>query len=115
MHVTKESMTMTYSVDITGQKVFLEGFYEVIKKNTDKVIFRIKVEELEFGNREDGRNFCRVWGSIDNTEIQSYLFALDCLPIEQSMKGYQSTQKIIHWLMALLIMLGFEHCAKVWR
>ena len=32
MHVTKESMTMTYSVDITGQKVFLEGFYEVIKK-----------------------------------------------------------------------------------
>ena len=82
MHVTKESMTMTYSVDITGQKVFLEGFYEVIKKNTDKVIFRIKVEELEFGNREDGRNFCRVWGSINNTEIQSYLFALDCVPIE---------------------------------
>ena len=38
--------------------------------------------ELEFGNREDGRNFCRVWGSINNTEIQSYLFALDCLPIE---------------------------------
>ena len=54
MHVTKESMTMTYSVDITGQKVFLEGFYEVIK-NTDKVIFRIKgkslnlvIEKIEF-------------------------------------------------------------------
>ena len=76
MHVTKESMTMTYSVDITGQKVFLEGFYEVIKKNTDKVIFRIKVEELEFGNREDGRNFCRVWGSINNTE--KYLKTQNC-------------------------------------
>ena len=51
------------------------------KKNTDEVLFRLKVEELELGNREDGRSFCRVWGEIDESHIQSYLFALDCKPI----------------------------------
>ena len=81
MHVTKEKMEMTYSVDVTGQKVFLDGYYEIIKKNTDEVIFNLIVEELEFGIRDDGRNFCRVWGQVDESEIQSYLYALDCLPI----------------------------------
>ena len=81
MHVTKEKMEMIYSVDVTGQKVFLDGFYEVTKKNTDEVLFRLKVEELELGNREDGRSFCRVWGNIDESNIQSYLFALDCKQI----------------------------------
>ena len=82
MHVTKEKMEMIYSVDVTGQKVFLDGFYEVTKTNTDEVLFRLKVEELELGNREDGRSFCRVWGEIDESHIQSYLFALDCKPIQ---------------------------------
>ena len=81
MHVTKEKMEMIYSVNVTGQKVFLDGFYEVTKKNTDEVLFRLKVEELELGNREDGRSFCRVWGNIDESNIQSYLFALDCKQI----------------------------------
>lgn len=81
MHVTKEKMEMIYSVNVTGQKVFLDGFYEVTKNNTDEVLFRLKVEELELGNREDGRSFCRVWGEIDESNIQSYLFALDCKPI----------------------------------
>ena len=81
MHVTKEKMEMIYSVDVTGQKVFLDGYYEVTKKNTDEVLFRLKVEELELGNREDGRSFCRVWGNIDESNIQSYLFALDCKQI----------------------------------
>jgi hypothetical protein len=81
MHVTKEKMEMIYSVDVTGQKVFLDGYYEIIKKNTDVVIFNLIVEELEFGIRDDGRNFCRVWGQVDESEIQSYLYALDCLPI----------------------------------
>ena len=81
MHITKEKMEMIYSVDVTGQKVFVDGFYEVTKKNTDKVLFRLKVKELELGNREDGRTFCRVWGDIDESNIQSYLFALDCRPI----------------------------------
>ena len=82
MHVTKEKMEMIYSVDVTGQKVFIDGFYEVTKKNTDEVLFRLKVKELELGNREDGRTFCRVWGDIDESNIQSYLFALDCEPVQ---------------------------------
>ena len=82
MHVTKEKMEMIYSVDVTGQKVFMDGFYEVTRKNTDEVLFRLKVVELEFGNREDGRTFCRVWGDIDESNIQSYLFALDCKPFK---------------------------------
>lgn len=81
MHVTQEKMEMIYSVDVTGQKVFLDGYYEITRKNTDAVIFQIVVDEIEFGFREDGIKFCRVWGHVDESKIQSYLFALDCLPI----------------------------------
>lgn len=81
MHITSESMNMMYSVDITGQKVYLDGFYEVIKKNTDTVVYRIKVKELEFGTMQDGVKFCRIWGLIDESNIQSYLYSQDCYPI----------------------------------
>ncbi len=84
MHVTKEKMDMIYSVDITGQKVFLGGYYEIIKKNTDQVVFRLNVEELEFNSRVDGKEYCRIWGRVDNSDIQSYLYANDCLPIKKS-------------------------------
>ena len=84
MHVTKEKMDMIYSVDITGQKVFLGGYYEIIKKNTDQVVFRLNVEELEFNSRADGKEYCRIWGRVDNSDIQSYLYANDCLPIKKS-------------------------------
>jgi len=82
MHVTKEEMEMSYSVDVSGQKMFLGGFYEVLKKGTETVIFNIKVTELEFGTREDGNSFCRVWGMVDDSAIESYLLAQDCLPVK---------------------------------
>tara|TARA_B100001287_G_scaffold276642_1_gene288420 strand:+ start:1561 stop:1926 length:366 start_codon:yes stop_codon:yes gene_type:complete len=81
MHVTKDTMEMTYSVDVIGQKVFLDGYYEITRKNTDQVIFRLAVDELEFGNRDDGIPFCRIWGDVDDSNIKSYLYALDCEPI----------------------------------
>jgi len=84
MHITEEKMSMVYSVDITGQKVFLGGYYEIIKKNTDQVIFRLTVEELEFDSRADGIEYCRIWGRVDDSDSQSYLYATDCLPIRKS-------------------------------
>ena len=81
MHVTKDSMQMTYSVDVMGQKVFLDGYYEITLKNTDEVIFRLAVNELEFGIRDDGVPFCRIWGEVDETSIKSYLYALDCIAL----------------------------------
>ena len=84
MHITEEKMSMVYSVDITGQKVFLGGYYEIIKKNTDQVIFRLTVEELEFNSRVDGIEYCRIWGRVDDSDSQSYLYATDCLPIRKS-------------------------------
>ena len=84
MHITEEKMSMVYSVDITGQKVFLGGYYEIIKKNTDQVIFRLTVEELEFNSRVDGMEYCRIWGRVDDSDSQSYLYATDCLPIRKS-------------------------------
>ena len=83
MHVTKEKMEMSYSVVVVGQKMFLGGFYEVLKKGTEKVIFRIKVTDLEFGTREDGVSFCRVWGFVDDSAIESYLLAQECVPIQK--------------------------------
>jgi len=82
MHVTKEKMEMSYSVDVSGQKMFLGGFYEVLKKGTEKVIFNIKVTDLEFGTREDGISFCRVWGTVGNSTIESYLLAQECSPLK---------------------------------
>ncbi len=82
MHVTKEKMEMSYSVDVSGQKMFLGGFYEVLKKGTETVIFNIKVTDLEFGTREDGNPFCRVWGTVDDSAIESYLLAQDCLSVQ---------------------------------
>ena len=84
MHITEENMSMVYSVDITGQKVFLGGYYEIIKKNTDQVVFRLTVEELEFNSRIDGKEYCRIWGRVDDSDSQSYLYATDCLPIRKS-------------------------------
>ena len=84
MHITEEKMHMVYSVDITGQKVFLGGYYEIIKKNTDQVVFRLTVEELEFNSRIDGIEYCRIWGRVDGSDSQSYLYATDCLPIRKS-------------------------------
>ena len=84
MHITEEKMSMVYSVDITGQKVFLGGYYEIIKKNTYQVVFRLTVEELEFNSRIDGIEYCRIWGRVDDSDSQSYLYATDCLPIRKS-------------------------------
>ncbi len=78
MYVTKNKMEMTYSVDVIGQKMYIDGFYEVIKKGTEIVIFKIKVTDLEFGIREDGMSFCRVWGTVDDSGIESYLLAQNC-------------------------------------
>ena len=82
MHVTKEKMEMSYSVDVINQKMFLDGFYEVLKKGTDKVIFKIKVTDIEFDTLEDGVSFCRVWGVVDDSTIESYVLAQDCLSIQ---------------------------------
>ena len=84
MHVTKEKMEMSYSVDVAGQKMFLGGFYEILKKGTEKVIFNIKVTDLEFDTREDGVSFCRVWGLVDDLTIESYLLAQECLPVQRT-------------------------------
>jgi hypothetical protein len=81
MHVTKEKMEMSYSVDVINQKMFLDGFYEVLKKGTEKVIFKINVTDIEFDTREDGVSFCRVWGVVDDSIIESYVLAQDCLPV----------------------------------
>jgi|TARA_B110000305_G_scaffold225308_1_gene271763 hypothetical protein len=78
MHVTSDTMDMIYAVDVIGHEIFLEGFYEVIKKNTDVVIYRLEVKELEFGKKQDGKDFCRIWGYVDNSSILSYLYAQDC-------------------------------------
>ena len=82
MHVSKEKMEMSYSVDVNGQKMYLGGFYEILKKGTKKVIFNINATDLEFVTREDGVFFCRVWGTVDDSTIESYLLAQDCLPVK---------------------------------
>ena len=82
MQLTKDKMEMTYAVDVVGQKMYLNSFYEVIKKGTETVIFKIKVTDLEFGERKDGISFCRVWGTIDDSGIESYLLAQECLAVQ---------------------------------
>ena len=84
MYVTKDQMEMTYSVDVVGQKMYLGGFYEVLKMGTDTVIYKIKVTDLEFGKREDAIPFCRIWGKVEDTNIESYLLAQECFPVSKN-------------------------------
>ena len=84
MYVTKDQMEMTYSVDVVGQKMYLGGFYAVLKMGTDTVKFKIKVTDLEFGKREDAIPFCRIWGKVEDTNIESYLLAQECIPVSKN-------------------------------
>ena len=67
-----------------GQKMYLGGFYEVLKMGTDTVIYKIKVTDLEFGKREDAIPFCRIWGKVEDTNIESYLLAQECFPVSKN-------------------------------
>ena len=81
MFISNQTMEMNYASSIAGKKVYLGGFYEIIKIGTNEVINTIKVSELEFEQRTDGVMYCRIWGKVESSEEKGYLLADDCLPI----------------------------------
>ena len=58
-------------------KVFDDGLYEVIKKQTTEVITKLKVEDIEIEERSDGTIFCRIWGATSDGN-KAYVLADNC-------------------------------------
>ena len=81
MFISNQKMEMYYASSISGKKVYLGGFYEIIQSGTNQVIDKIEVSELEFEQRTDGVRYCRIWGNIESSEEKGYMLADDCLPI----------------------------------
>ena len=42
------------------------------------VVDRIKVERIEFFNRVDGLQMCRIWGKSAKSDLQNHLLARNC-------------------------------------
>ena len=68
----------------TTKFVFNHGDLEGLDAEDFLHIYKIKVTDLEFGKREDAIPFCRIWGKIDDTNIESYLLAQECIPVSKN-------------------------------
>ncbi len=81
MFVDQEQMRMHYATEISGKTAFVGGLYEVLKSRTSVVIDRLEVTKIEFETREDGVEYCRLWGTVTSSAEECYLLAYDCEPI----------------------------------
>tara|TARA_Y100001970_G_scaffold41789_1_gene51913 strand:+ start:22028 stop:22399 length:372 start_codon:yes stop_codon:yes gene_type:complete len=77
MLIDQKEIEMIYGVSIQGNKVFDDGLYEVIKKQTTEVITKLKVEDIEIEERSDGTIFCRIWGATSDGN-KAYVLADNC-------------------------------------
>ena len=80
MQITENKMKMHYGTKIPSNKVFMGGLYEVLEEGSNKSLTKLKVIEIEFEERVDGLKYCRIWGSVEGTEIPSYFLAFNCKP-----------------------------------
>ena len=81
MFVDENHMRMHYATEISGKTAFIGGFYEVLKSQTSVVIDRLEVTQIEFETREDGVEYCRLWGTVTNSLEECYLIAYECEPV----------------------------------
>ena len=81
MFINENEMRMHYATEISGKTAFIDGLYELLKSQTTVVIDRLEVTQIEFGTREDGVKYCRLWGKVTNSLEECYLLAYECEPI----------------------------------
>ncbi len=80
MEISSDKMKMHYGTSIPSNKVFIGGLFEVLQAGNNKHLTKLKVTEIEFEERMDGLKYCRIWGSIEDSDIPSYFLANNCEP-----------------------------------
>lgn len=74
----KNGYAVTYFVDIGKSEAYVGGIIEIYKLPNMNVVDRIKVERIEFFNRVDGMQMCRIWGKSAKSDLQNHLLARNC-------------------------------------
>ena len=69
---------VTYFVDVGTKEAYVGGVLEIYKLPKMVYLDRIKVTAIEFFERTDGLQMCRIWGESSKTETMSHLLAREC-------------------------------------
>ena len=69
---------VTYFVDVGTKEAYGGGVLEIYKLPKMDYLDRIKVTAIEFFERIDGLQMCRIWGESSKTETMSHLLAREC-------------------------------------
>lgn len=69
---------VTYFVDVGAKEAYVGGVLEIYKLPKMDYLDRIKVTAIEFFERIDGLQMCRIWGESSKTETMSHLLAREC-------------------------------------
>ena len=75
---TLENYEVTYFVDVGTKEAYLGGILEIYKLPNMDYLDRIKVTEIEFFNRVDGLQMCRIWGESSKSGTLNHLLARNC-------------------------------------
>ena len=73
-----ENYEVTYFVDVGTKEAYLGGILEIYKLPKMDYLDRIKVTEIEFFNRVDGLQMCRIWGESSKSGTLNHLLARNC-------------------------------------
>ena len=73
-----ENYEVTYFVDVGAKEAYVGGVLEIYKLPKMDYLDRIKVTAIEFFERIDGLQMCRIWGESSKTETMSHLLAREC-------------------------------------
>ena len=74
----QEGYDVTYFVEVGTQEAYLGGILEIYKLPKMNYLDRIKVTEIEFFNRVDGLQMCRIWGVSSKSGTSNHLLARNC-------------------------------------
>tara|TARA_B100001287_G_scaffold13975_1_gene10509 strand:+ start:722 stop:1129 length:408 start_codon:yes stop_codon:yes gene_type:complete len=69
---------VTYFVDVGAKEAYVGGVLEIYKLPKMDYLDRLKVTAIEFFERIDGLQMCRIWGESSKTETMSHLLAREC-------------------------------------
>ena len=73
-----ENYEVTYFVDVGTKEAYIGGILEIYKLANMDYLDRIKVTEIEFFNRVDGLQMCRIWGESSKSGTLNHLLARNC-------------------------------------
>ncbi len=68
----------SWDSSVGTKEAYLGGILEIYKLPKMDYLDRIKVTEIEFFNRVDGLQMCRIWGESSKSGTLNHLLARNC-------------------------------------